>query len=123
MAMIFHPLLALIASGTDRELAKYVQFSKEENKILRSRIKGEVHTKPEERKRLLEFGKALGRAIEELLTIGSPSTFYRWMRKEHGKKPEHPNGWQLKSREVRGVGGVFQHPTRASGSRAPAADP
>ncbi len=47
MAKIFNPLLALIASGTDRELAKYVQFLKEENKILRSRIKGEVHTKPE----------------------------------------------------------------------------
>jgi putative transposase len=75
MSKLFHPLLALIASGTDRELTKYVQFLKEENKILRNRIKGEVHTKPEERKRLLEFGKALGRAIEELITIVSPSTF------------------------------------------------
>ncbi len=85
MARFFHPLLTLIASATDRELAKYVQFLKEENKILRNRIKGEVHTKPEERKRLLEFGKALGRAIEELITIVSPSTFYRWIRDEHGK--------------------------------------
>jgi putative transposase len=49
MTRIFHPLLALIASATDRELAKYVQFLKEENKILRSRVKGQVHTKPEER--------------------------------------------------------------------------
>ena len=30
MTKIFHPLLALIASATDRELAKYVQFLKEE---------------------------------------------------------------------------------------------
>ena len=104
MAKIFHPLLALIASGTDRELAKYVQFLKEENKILRSRIKVEVHTKPEERKRLLEFGKALGRAIEELITIVSPSTFYRWMRDEHGKKSKHPKGGQRKPREVRATG-------------------
>lgn len=101
VAKIFHPLLALIASGTDRELAKYVQFLKEENKILRSRIKGEVHTKPEERKRLLEFGKALGRAIEELITIVSPGTFYRWMRDEHGKKTKNPKGGQRKPREVR----------------------
>ena len=36
MAKIFHPLLAMIASGTDRELAKYVQFLKAENKILRA---------------------------------------------------------------------------------------
>jgi putative transposase len=94
-------LLALIASGTDRELAKYVQFLKEENKILRKRIKGEVHTKPEERQRLLQFGKALGRAIEELITIVTPSTFYRWMRDEHGKKTKNPKGGQRKPREVR----------------------
>ena len=74
MARIFHPLLALIASGTDRELAKYVQFLKEENKILRSRIPGEIQTRPDERRRLLQFGKALGRAIEELITLVSAST-------------------------------------------------
>jgi hypothetical protein len=43
MTRIFHPQLALIASATDRELAKYVQFLKEENTILRSRVKGQVH--------------------------------------------------------------------------------
>lgn len=101
MAKFFHPLLALIASGTDRELAKYVQFLKEENKILRNRVKGEIHTKPEERQRLLEFGKALGRAIEELITIVSPSTFYRWMRDEGGQKTLNPKGGQRKPREVR----------------------
>ena len=37
MTKIFHPLLALIASATDRELAKYVQFLKEENKIVETR--------------------------------------------------------------------------------------
>jgi len=31
MTKIFHPLLALIASGTDRELAKYVEFLKAMN--------------------------------------------------------------------------------------------
>ena len=49
MARIFHPLLALIASGTDCELAKYVQFLNEENKILRSRIPGEIHSRRDER--------------------------------------------------------------------------
>ena len=34
MAKLFHPLLTMIASATDRELAKHVQFLKEENKIL-----------------------------------------------------------------------------------------
>ncbi len=31
MAKIFHPLLALIASATDRELAKYMEYLKAEN--------------------------------------------------------------------------------------------
>ena len=80
-AKLFHPFLALIASATDRELAKYVQYLKEENKILRARVPGkQIHTTPAERTRLLELGKPLGRAIEELITIVKPSTFYRWCR-------------------------------------------
>lgn len=84
MTRIFHPLLALIASATDRELAKYVEYLKEENKILRARIPGQVHTRRHERERLLKFGKVIGRAIEELITIVSPATFYRWLREEQG---------------------------------------
>ena len=102
MSKIFHPLLALIASGTDSELAKYVEFLKEENKILRARIPGPIHTKPEERQRLLKLGKALGRAIEALITIVTASTFYRWVRDEgEGKKTANPKGGQRKPREVR----------------------
>ncbi|TWT61547.1 hypothetical protein Pan54_22830 [Rubinisphaera italica] len=33
MAKTFHPLLALIASATDRELAKYVEYIMAENKF------------------------------------------------------------------------------------------
>ena len=102
MAKIFHPLLAMIASGSDRELAKYVQFLKAENKILRSRIPGEIHTKPDEPQRLLEFGKTLGRAIEELITIVAAATFYRWCREENAGKPKtNPKGGQRKPREIR----------------------
>ena len=32
---MFHPFLALIASATDRELAKYVEYLNQENLILR----------------------------------------------------------------------------------------
>ncbi len=104
-AKIFHPLLALIASATDNELAKYVEYLKEENKILRARIPGQIHTKPAERERLLKFGKVIGRAIEELMTVVSPSTFYRWVRDEkHGKpKPKNPKGGQRKPRDVRAL--------------------
>ena len=103
MTQIFHPLLAMIASATDNELAKYVEYLKEENKILRARIPGQIHTKPEERERLLKFGKVIGRAIEELMTIVSPATFYRWVREEkNGKrKPTNPKGGRRKPRETR----------------------
>lgn len=102
MTKIFHPLLALIASATDNELAKYVEFLKEENKILRSRVKGQIHTKPDERERLIKFGKGLGRAIEELLTIVSPATFYRWLRDENGtSRRKNPKGGRRKPKEIR----------------------
>src|SRR3954469_14622867 len=102
MAKLYHPLLTLIASATDRELARYVQYLKEENKVLRNRLGDQVHTKPEERRRLGHFGKGRGRAIEELITIVSPSTFYRWCREERsGKKTPNPKGGQRKPRELR----------------------
>ena len=103
MQRIIHPLLAMIASATDRELAKFVEFLKEENRILRARVPGkQVHTKPHEREHLLKLDKSLGRAVEELITIVSPSTFYRWMRNEHGQsQTKRPKGGQRKPRELR----------------------
>ena len=102
MPQIFHPLLALIASATDKELARYVEFLKEENTILRSRVSGQIHTKPDERERLLKLGKPLGKAIEELITIVKPSTFYRWCRDGiGGKKAKSTKGGQRKPKEIR----------------------
>lgn len=95
--------LAMIASVTDRELARYVEFLKEENKILRSRVPGQIHTKLHERERLLKLGKPLGRAIEELLTIVSPSTFYRWLRDagQSNTRKSSPKGGRRKPKEIR----------------------
>ncbi|MEO2033600.1 MAG: integrase core domain-containing protein [Planctomycetaceae bacterium] len=102
MTRIFHPLLAMIASGTDRQLAKYVEYLKAENRILRARIPGQIHTRVAERKVLLKFGKNQGRAIEELITIVTPTTFYRWCREGAGKKaPAKQKGGQRKPRELR----------------------
>ena len=73
VAKIFHPLLALIASASNNELARYVEFLKEENKILRARVPGQIHTKPHERSRPVKLRKALGQAIEELIALMAPS--------------------------------------------------
>ena len=103
MNKIYHPLLALIASATDNELAKYVEYLKHENKILRDRIPGQIHTTYEERQTLLKYGKAVGRAIEELISIVLPVTFYNWVRNEkYGKpKPKNPKGGQRKPKDLR----------------------
>ncbi len=103
MSRIYHPLLALIASATESELAKYVEYLKEENKILRVRIPGQIHTRVSERLRLLAVGKVLGKAIEELITIVSPASFYRWVREEsEGKmKTKKSKGARRKPQEIR----------------------
>ena len=65
-------------------------------------VPGQVHTKPDERSRLIKLGKALGHAIEELITLVAPSTFFRWCRDEHsGKKKLNHKGGQRKPREIR----------------------
>lgn len=103
MSRLFHPLLALIASATDNELAKYVEYLKHENKILRARLPKQVHTTVEERQTLLKYGKVIGRAIEELISIVSPTTFYKWVRDEKNGKPipKNPKGGQRKPEEIR----------------------
>ena len=103
MTNIYHPLLALIASATNNELAKYVEYLKHENKILRARLPKQVHTTVEERQILVKFGTAIGRAIEELITISSPASFYRWVREAKNGKPapKKPKGGQRKPKEIR----------------------
>lgn len=56
-----------------------------------------------ERSTLLKYGKAIGRAIEELVSICSPATFYRWVREEKNGKPQpqNPKGCQRKPVELR----------------------
>jgi len=72
MDKIYHPLLALIASAADNELAKYVEYLKHENKIFRARIPGQIHTTYEERQTLMKFGKAVGHLFpgQEAKTVG-----------------------------------------------------
>jgi len=82
MTRLFHPLLTLIATVTDRQLAHHIEYLKEENRILRERIPKQIHTTPNERARLLKLGKRLGKGIDSLIGIVAPSTFHRWVREE-----------------------------------------
>lgn len=102
MSKFFHPLLALIASATDSELAKYVEYLKRENEVLRARLPKRIHTTKEERKKLLDAGRGLGKAIDGLISIVSPKTFSRWLHEESkGKETKKPKGRPRKNRDIR----------------------
>lgn len=82
------------------------QFLKAENEILRARLGPEIHTRPEERRRLLKFGLTLGPAVKDLISIVSYQTFQRWVRTQlkNGATEAHlgqlPRGRQLKPEEI-----------------------
>src|SRR5262245_24277725 len=78
MRTLFTSFFALLANATHRELARQVRYLKAENQILRDRLPQRIRVTPAERRRLLCFGKPLGTAIRELITIVSPRTFSRW---------------------------------------------
>jgi putative transposase len=46
MARIFHPLLIMLAGSTKKELTRQVQYLKEENKILRSKLPRRITVTP-----------------------------------------------------------------------------
>src|SRR5437773_86166 len=82
MVSIFHSLLYVIASATQKELARQVRYLKVENEVLRSKLPQRVTITSQERQRILRFGAKLGRAIHEIVTIVTPGTFLRWVRED-----------------------------------------
>jgi putative transposase len=82
MRTLFTSLFALLANATHRELARQVRYLKAENRILRDKLPKRITITPAERRRLIRFGKPLGTAIRELITIVSPRTFSRWLMDE-----------------------------------------
>ena len=80
MGRILHPLFALLASVTRQDLARQVAYLKEENRILRARLPERLVATPQEKRRLLRFGKKLGQQLMELISIVSYQSFLRWVR-------------------------------------------
>ena len=48
-----------------------------------------------------EGWKALGQGIEEIITLVTPATFYRWLRDENEPVAKRPKGGSRKPREIR----------------------
>jgi len=85
---ILTPLFLILAHATHKELIRQIQFLKIENGMLRSRLPKVIRVTPAEKQRLLKFGKLVGKAIKELISIVSPRTFARWLAE--GKKGGEP---------------------------------
>ena len=87
MFKVYQRLLLVLAQATEKELAAQVRYLKAENQILRARLPKRILVTPVERRRLLKLGRALGAAINRLITIVTPGTFVRWIREANRKKP------------------------------------
>ena len=75
-----------LAHATEREIVRHVQYLKNENRVLRDRLPEHIVTTPAERARLLKYGRPVGPAINQLITIVVPGTFHRWVREAKGQK-------------------------------------
>lgn len=90
MTGLYQRFLLLLAAATDRELATHVQYLKEENRILRSKLPDRITVTPQERQRLVRFGLAVGNAIKDLITIVSPRTVLRWVNGDSPRTAASP---------------------------------
>src|ERR1019366_9770555 len=64
-----------------------IQYLKIENEILRGKLPKRIAVSLRERNRLLKYGKLVGAAISQLISIVSPRTFQRWVQAENADKP------------------------------------
>ena len=90
MKNLYHRLLLLIAGSTQKQLAAQIQYLKAENEVLRARLPKHIRTTAQERSRLIKFGKKLGEAIQEIVTIVSPNTLKQWIRNASKPKGNQP---------------------------------
>jgi putative transposase len=84
---LWQRLLFVITAATDDERILQNQYFKVENRILRNKLPKRISVTPQERRLLLRFGKPLGSAIQQLVSIVAPRTFLRWL---HEAKPTAP---------------------------------
>jgi hypothetical protein len=90
MKGLFQRLLLYLATGSAQEPVMQLLFAKVQLDIMRSQLPRQIPLTPQERTRLIKFGKPLGPKAKELLIIVSLRTFARWLSGERAqrKSPE-----------------------------------
>ena len=87
MSKVLHPLLLLVGKMVYAQLVRENEFLRVENRILRRRAKDKVIPTPEERAELVRFGRELGSAIKQIISIVHPITFAKWLRWAANRDP------------------------------------
>lgn len=102
MARLFQPLFFYLASCTENQLVRQIEFLKAENEMLRKRVpKKRIFLDSDEKTRLIALGKAIGSGVKHLITIVSYESYLRWIRNaDAGKKPKKM-GRPKKPEEIR----------------------
>jgi hypothetical protein len=81
------PIIATITRLLCRELTLQNEYIRQENKILKSKIKKRIVFTDDERRTLVEAALAMGRDLmEQVVTIIKPKTILAWQRKLEKQK-------------------------------------
>ncbi len=90
MHRFINPLLLWLAHASHADLIRQIQFLKEENSILRSKLPRCIKVTPRERERLVRLGRLVGTAVRHLVSIVTPHTFDRWLKGDTWNKGTRP---------------------------------
>ena len=81
------PLIATITRLLCKELTLQNEYLRQENKILKSKIKNRIVFTDDERRTLVEAAMAMGKDLmEQVVTIVKPKTILAWQRKLENEK-------------------------------------
>ena len=90
-----------MARATEKELVRYIEYLKAENRIMRSKLPRQISVTQAERARLVKLGQQLGSAIKDLITIVHPRTFARWVSEAKTGVKRRSRGRPRKPEEIR----------------------
>ncbi len=83
------PLIAAVTRLLCRELTLQNEYLRQENRILKSKLKKRISFTDDERRTLAEAALAIGRDLmEQIVTIVRPKTILAWQRKLENEKWE-----------------------------------